>query len=95
MKKLLNSLQNLLNSALSLTANDTILDGSDTVTVNVFDQAYISYHLSESWSDDLADEITLSIWMKTADGGFGDNWAGLITRSNEACRKAKIKDTKQ
>jgi hypothetical protein len=128
---------------LKLTANDTILNGSDTVTVNVFESTYTglvahwkldeesgptavdsvgghdgdligdptwqsadgqvnggllldgdgdyieipdSYKTSGAWADGLVDEITLSIWMKTSDGDFGDDWAGLITKSNEAWR---------
>lgn len=128
---------------LRLTANDSLLDSSDTVTINVFDSGYTglvahwkldeesgptavdsvgghdgdligdptwqpadgqvnggllldgdgdyieipdSYKISGSWADDLVDEITLSIWMKTSDGDFGDDWAGLITKSNESWR---------
>jgi hypothetical protein len=129
---------------LNLTADDTLLTGSDTVTINVFESTYTglvahwaldetsgisasdsvgghtgdligdptwmpaggqvnggllldgdgdyieipdSTHASKpTWADDLADEVTLSIWMKTSDGNFGDDWAGLISRSNEAWR---------
>ena len=128
---------------LKLTANDTLLDGFDTVTVNVFESTYSgliahwkfdeesgdiaseevdnhngdligdptwqtsdgqvngailldgngdyieipdSYHSSGSWADDLVNEFTLSIWMKTTDDDFGDDWAGLITKSSESWR---------
>jgi len=129
---------------LRLTANDSLLDGSDTVTINVFDPAYTGlvahWKLDESigntaseevddhegtligdptwqpadgqvnggllldgdgdyieipdsvhttkvtWADELADEFTLSIWMKTADGNFGDDWAGLLSKGSDAWR---------
>ena len=48
-----------------------------------------SYKMSGSWADNLYNELTVSIWMKTTDGNFGDDWAGLITKSNESWRIQK------
>jgi hypothetical protein len=129
---------------LRLTADDTLLEGTDTVTVMVFEETYTglvahwkldeaagavaseeiadhegtligdptwmpadgqvnggllldgdgdyieipdSVHTSKvTWADELADELTLSIWMKTTDGNFGDDWAGLISKGSNAWR---------
>lgn len=136
---------------LRLTANDTLLEGTDTVTIMVYEETYTGlvarWKLDESigttaseavaghagtligdptwapadgqvngallldgdgdyiqindsvhstkvtWADQLADELTLSIWMKTTDGNFGDDWAGLISKGSNAWRIQRYADT--
>lgn len=136
---------------LRLTADDTLLEGTDTVTVMVYEETYTGlvahWKLDESigtiaseevaehegnligdptwqpadgqvnggllldgdgdyieipdsvhstkvtWADELADELTLSIWMKTTDGNFGDDWAGLISKGSNAWRIQRYADT--